>query len=314
MKVESVDKLTITECCELLGIDRQQLFAYQWPGSLSQVDQTVQKQLKKLLKQDELAYRSCVTVEQYAGYLATWSDGMWRDQATKQMSALRENQTMRQHYEALARSAREQQSGYRRSLFLIVALCLVVIAVFVMFIMLRGEESDYSAAVSPRATEETASAPEKAEVASDAARRIRMEPEETVTAVLIQPDRDHIISLINTYNRSLVTDDFDRLRSMYSDPVRRFYDARNIARDELIANLRSYDDIFGVTSKFFDVQWKTLKVSTDGNTIYVNYDVDYRIVRIDKNKPSKFYLTMYVELDQDYRICSIYEQIVKRSK
>ncbi len=82
MEFKNVDSLSITECCEHLDMNRQNL-----PSIVEQIDVTDKREvlllerLKVLLEEDKVAFQSCTTISAYENYLSTWLDGLWREQA-----------------------------------------------------------------------------------------------------------------------------------------------------------------------------------------------------------------------------------------
>lgn len=91
MRIESYEKLSITECCELLNLKRENLpSALQYINRPSEIDKLLIKQLQSLLNEDKLAIESCRTIEQYEGYLSTWVDGLYRNYAQCRIAQLEE--------------------------------------------------------------------------------------------------------------------------------------------------------------------------------------------------------------------------------
>ena len=91
MRIESYEKLSITECCELLNLKRENLpNALQYINRPSEIDKLLIKQLRTLLDKDKLAIESCRTIEQYEGYLSTWVDGLYHNYARCRIAQLEE--------------------------------------------------------------------------------------------------------------------------------------------------------------------------------------------------------------------------------
>ena len=80
MEFKSIDSLNITECCELLNLDRIDLpTAVQNLATPSEIEQ----RLILLIDADRSAFQRCVTINDFDNYLRTWPDGFWRDEANK---------------------------------------------------------------------------------------------------------------------------------------------------------------------------------------------------------------------------------------
>lgn len=90
MEFKSIDTLSITECCEQLNLRREDLpEALQDIIEPSERDQLLIEQLQSLLDEDKLAIESCRTIEQYEGYLASWTDGLYRGYARDRIAQLK---------------------------------------------------------------------------------------------------------------------------------------------------------------------------------------------------------------------------------
>lgn len=84
MEFKNIDSLNITECCEQLHVNRQDLpEVIQSLPRTSELQQLIVDRLVGLLEEDKSAYHSCSSVEHYETYLASWSDGLYRDNASK---------------------------------------------------------------------------------------------------------------------------------------------------------------------------------------------------------------------------------------
>lgn len=78
MEFKNVDSLSITECCEYLKINRQNLpEAIQNLKDLKGLDMLVVSRLIFLIDTDKAAVESCGSIEQYEKYLSTWPDGLY---------------------------------------------------------------------------------------------------------------------------------------------------------------------------------------------------------------------------------------------
>ena len=78
--------LTITECCQQLGISTADL-----PEALDALkdDDVIVRQLRKLLSEDKKSFEQCSTIGQYERYLSSWTDGFYHDFARKKIAQLK---------------------------------------------------------------------------------------------------------------------------------------------------------------------------------------------------------------------------------
>ena len=112
---------------------------------------------------------------------------------------------------------------------------------------------------------------------------------------------------IETYYKYLTEKKYSELTSMYTDIIKRYYNTYDVTPNQVINDLKSYDQTVGIVAKDIYVDWNTLDISTSGDKTSISYDVAYIIDRQDKTKSSVYQLKMYVDLNQQYKICSIYE-------
>lgn len=90
MDIKSIDRLSITECCEQLNLRREELpEALQNLSESSNRDKLLIEQLEFLLDKDKSAIELCKTIEQYEGYLSTWVDGLYHDYARQRITLLK---------------------------------------------------------------------------------------------------------------------------------------------------------------------------------------------------------------------------------
>lgn len=89
-KIKKIDTLSVTDCCEQLNLKREDL-----PNDLhafngtSEIEKLVVDRLYHLLEADESTFQSCSTIEQYENYLVSFSDGLYRDDATQKILELK---------------------------------------------------------------------------------------------------------------------------------------------------------------------------------------------------------------------------------
>lgn len=100
MEFKSIDTLSITECCEQLNLRKEDLpEALQNIVEPSERDQLLIEQLQSLLEEDKSAIESCITIEQYEGYLSTWIDGLYHDYARTRIAQLKAEAKERAFYQ-----------------------------------------------------------------------------------------------------------------------------------------------------------------------------------------------------------------------
>lgn len=89
MEFKNINSFSITECCEYLRINRENL-----PSIVEKLDITTKRErlllerLKTLLKEDCMFFQNCKTVSEYENYLSVWVDGVWRKQAQEEIVRL----------------------------------------------------------------------------------------------------------------------------------------------------------------------------------------------------------------------------------
>lgn len=89
MEYKSIDTLSITECCELLNISREDLpDAIQNINAPTEYDNLIIDRLTKLLEEDRSVIDSCNTIEGYERYLSECSDGLYRETASQRLEQL----------------------------------------------------------------------------------------------------------------------------------------------------------------------------------------------------------------------------------
>lgn len=90
MEFKNIDSFSITECCEYLKINRQDLpEAIQNLKDLKGLDMLVVSRLIFLIDTDKAAVESCGSIEQYEKYLSTWPDGLYHLFAKQRIDQLR---------------------------------------------------------------------------------------------------------------------------------------------------------------------------------------------------------------------------------
>lgn len=90
MEFKNIDSLSITECCEFLKINRQDLpEVVQSLEDLKGLDKLVVARLNLLLNADKAAIEACENIEQYEKYLSTWPDGLYHHFAKHRIAQLK---------------------------------------------------------------------------------------------------------------------------------------------------------------------------------------------------------------------------------
>lgn len=93
MEFKKINSLGITECCNLLGISRQDLSESLVLVRTNEVDKSrklVIEHLTVLLEDDKRDFEDCKTIETCKRYLEKWPDGLWRYEVLKILSRLKD--------------------------------------------------------------------------------------------------------------------------------------------------------------------------------------------------------------------------------
>jgi serine protease Do len=121
------------------------------------------------------------------------------------------------------------------------------------------------------------------------------------------------INFIKSYYEVLENESYYTLYDYFDIVLKRYYDKFNVSQEQAIQNTIDYKRIFKI--KTFDIKpdWNSLTVNTLYNkNVILNYKIDYRIIRLDKTKPTRFLINMYMELSPENKIISIYENILSK--
>lgn len=90
MEYKSIDSLNISECCTLLGVKKDDLpEALKDFDALDEQKQKLKDRLELLIYEDQTAFESCRTIEQYEGYLSMRADGLFHDYARSRIAQLK---------------------------------------------------------------------------------------------------------------------------------------------------------------------------------------------------------------------------------
>lgn len=117
---------------------------------------------------------------------------------------------------------------------------------------------------------------------------------------------------LSKYYKNIALNRHDEVGKMYAAYVDRYYNLRGITRQDVVEQIKNYDNIFNVYSKSFDIQWGSLDVIETIDKYIVSYIINYTIDRRDKNLPTYFEIKMFVKMNKKYEIIDIYEKILKR--
>ncbi len=115
--------------------------------------------------------------------------------------------------------------------------------------------------------------------------------------------------------RSTVTDYYDcvinnkwfKLEGLYANQLSRFFDKRDISRDDAIASAKSYDREVGVVSKRHAIRWETLQASSVSANTKVNFTLDYYLIRDKQPNERHYVLDITMLLDENGKIVGVWE-------
>ncbi len=123
---------------------------------------------------------------------------------------------------------------------------------------------------------------------------------------------EEVKKIIQNYYDIQVSEDWRSLLEIYSDNITRFFDKRNITNYEAVEIAKNYKSKFGITQVNYDISWDSLVHKNSSLGTEVNYTMNYRIKRNNKNKPSYFLLNITINIDKNRKIISIYEDIMSK--
>lgn len=111
MKIKSIDSLSITECCEQLGLKPEDLryVAFRTKENPSEREKLVLKRLTILLEADRRTFVSCSTKEHYDNYLSFFPDGIYRNHAERKIAEIIASQRERDEEIKVSQSKRCQR-------------------------------------------------------------------------------------------------------------------------------------------------------------------------------------------------------------
>ena len=126
-------------------------------------------------------------------------------------------------------------------------------------------------------------------------------------------NQNKVKSLISSYYQCVSDENYDCLEGYFASKMNRFFIYFDVSNEWVINQSRTYNKKFGVISMSYTVRWDTFKMNLLNNgNCQVEYIIDYRLNRINKNKASNFVLQMIAEITPDYKIISIYEDVISK--
>jgi serine protease Do len=130
---------------------------------------------------------------------------------------------------------------------------------------------------------------------------------------LINFDIERIKSIISNYYSISDSQNYNKLNFCFNESIKRYFKYYNISLYEAIERAKKYNQTFGVINSSSSVRWNTLKSYKllNGN-LQIEYVLDYRLNRVNKNKASQFVLQIIAEINSSYKITSIYENILAK--
>ena len=118
---------------------------------------------------------------------------------------------------------------------------------------------------------------------------------------------DEVRSTISDYYESVMDGNWPDLSRLYANRLSRFFDERDISRNDAIASAKSYDREVGVVSKRHVIRWETLQASSVSANTQVNFTLDYYLIR-DKQPDERHYvLDITMLLDENGKIAGVWE-------
>ncbi|PIQ16753.1 MAG: hypothetical protein COW67_01195 [Flavobacteriales bacterium CG18_big_fil_WC_8_21_14_2_50_32_9] len=118
--------------------------------------------------------------------------------------------------------------------------------------------------------------------------------------------------LISNYYNALSNDDFSVLNQLYASNLNRYYNKFDVPIIDAINLAKSYKEKYGIINLRHTVDWNTLKINKINDVYILEFKMDYETLRENKDKPSKFKLSIIIEVNSDLKIQSIYEYIISK--
>lgn len=117
---------------------------------------------------------------------------------------------------------------------------------------------------------------------------------------------------VQRYYEILTDKDFNSLYTMYAPTLRRYYNKYDISVSQVVQIARDYNDIFNIRKASHYVRWDTFDSDKVGDYYVVDFILDLKLDRYDRNKASNFVSHIIMVLDGSKRIVSIYEDIINK--
>lgn len=118
--------------------------------------------------------------------------------------------------------------------------------------------------------------------------------------------------LVENYYQTIENENWNQLLNLYAKNLTRFFDKFNVGNFEAVTSAKSYKSKFGITNTKYDIRWNTLNYSSSNLGTSIEFTMDYKITRNDRNKPSNFVLNIIMVVDSENKIKSIYENIISK--
>lgn len=115
MEFKNIEQLTITDCCNLLGLTRESLIDIVVSVNLgtsilherifnscelTEMNEKIAQRLISLLLKDYECFKQCNSLQQFKNYLLIWEDGLWRNNAEKEIQRINLKDEERNYYNA----------------------------------------------------------------------------------------------------------------------------------------------------------------------------------------------------------------------
>ncbi len=125
-------------------------------------------------------------------------------------------------------------------------------------------------------------------------------------------NENQIKRVVSSYYKLISEEKWSVLLDLYNPMLKRFYDKFNVHDYEAVTAASAYKKKFGILESTFAVRWNTLKFNETIDGTKVEFIMDYKILRKDKNKASNFVLSIIMDIDKYNKISSIYENILTK--
>ena len=100
---------------------------------------------------------------------------------------------------------------------------------------------------------------------------------------------------------------------MFDAKINRYYYKYKPTKDWVYHDMITYKTRSKINSVHMEIDYGSLKTykAANGNFL-IDFHMDYRIDRKEKNKPSEFKLKLFMEVNSEMRIVSLYEDIISK--